>query len=32
MKMEGFKRSTISYDGALSALSHAGDSKQCLGS
>jgi pentatricopeptide repeat domain-containing protein 1 len=30
MKMEGFKRSTISYDGALSALSHAGDSKQCL--
>ena len=30
MKMEGFKRSTISYDGALSALSHAGDGQQCL--
>ena len=30
MKMEGFKRSTVSYDGTLSALSHAGDSKQCL--
>ena len=29
MKMEGFKRSTISFDGALSALSHAGDFKQC---
>ena len=29
MKMEGFKRSTISFDGVLSALSHAGDHKQC---
>ena len=29
MKTEGFKRSTISFDGALSALSHADDYKQC---
>lgn len=30
MKLEGFKRSTISYDGTLSALSHAGDWKTAL--